>query len=59
MSRLQVEGCRLILRPFPVDILVRTPQEVTAESEYENSFIKNIVTEGKVLYERREQRAYT
>lgn len=45
----------LIPRPFPVDILVRTPQEVAAESEYENSFIKNIVTEGKVLYKRRER----
>jgi len=43
----------LIPRPFPVDILVRTPQEIEQALEKGDFFIKEIVTQGEVLYERR------
>lgn len=38
-------------RPFPVDILVRTPQEVRRRLALGDSFVEEIVTRGKVLYE--------
>ena len=43
----------LIPRPFPVDILVRTPTEIQSDFAKGDFFIKEIVTQGKVLYERR------
>jgi predicted nucleotidyltransferase len=44
---------RLLLpRPFPVDILVKTPQEVKKGIETGDFFLKEILTQGKVLYER-------
>jgi len=44
---------RLLLpRPFPVDILVKTPKEVKAELKSGDFFLKEILTRGKVLYER-------
>jgi predicted nucleotidyltransferase len=45
--------CRL-LRPrlFPVDILVKTPQEIERALAKGNLFIKEILSKGKVLYER-------
>jgi uncharacterized protein len=39
-------------RPFPMDILVRTPQEMTALLESGDDFFQEIMTYGKVLYER-------
>ncbi len=39
-------------RPFPVDILVRTPAEITERLQWGDGFISDIVTKGKVLYER-------
>ena len=39
-------------RPFPVDILVKTPQEIKREIDKGNAFIQEILTKGKVLYER-------
>ncbi len=39
-------------RPFPVDILVKTPQEVQQALEKGDFFIDEIVSQGKVLYER-------
>ena len=36
--------------PFPMDILVYTPDEVKKESEYEMSFISRALREGKKLY---------
>jgi len=39
-------------RPFPVDILVRTPQEIARALEKGDFFIREITTRGKVLYER-------
>ena len=44
----------LIPRPFPVDILVRTPKEIKLALGKGDFFIEEIVTQGKVLYERRE-----
>lgn len=41
----------LIPRPFPVDILVRTPQEIQHERLNGNFFIEEIVSKGKLLYE--------
>ena len=44
---------RLLLpRPFPVDILVKTPGEVVKALESGDFFLKEIFTRGKVLYER-------
>ena len=46
--------CRLLRpRPFPVDILVRTPQEIKRALEKGDFFVEEIVSQGKVLYERR------
>jgi uncharacterized protein len=41
-------------RPFPMDILVRTPGEIAAGLEARDSFIQEILTRGKVLYEQPE-----
>lgn len=39
-------------RPFPMDILVRTPEEIQHRLEIGDYFIHEIVKRGKVLYER-------
>ena len=39
-------------RPFPVDIIVRTPSEVAERVAKRDSFFLEIMTKGKVLYER-------
>lgn len=39
-------------RPFPVDILVRTPGEIARALETGDFFIREILTRGQVLYER-------
>jgi len=45
--------CRLLRpRPFPVDILVRTPQEIAQALAKGDFFIREITSHGKVLYER-------
>lgn len=36
--------------PFPMDILVYTPEEVEQEREFELSFISTVLREGKRLY---------
>jgi len=36
--------------PFPMDILVYTPEEVKKESEFEVSFISRALREGRKLY---------
>ncbi len=40
-------------RPFPVDILVKTPQEITLALKRGDFFIKELLTRGTVMYERR------
>jgi predicted nucleotidyltransferase len=39
-------------RPFPLDILVKTPGEIAQALEKGDFFIREIVTRGQVLYER-------
>jgi predicted nucleotidyltransferase len=39
-------------RPFPVDILVKTPAEVKHALEAGDFFIREILSQGQVLYER-------
>jgi len=39
-------------RPFPVDILVRTPHEIDQAIQKGDFFIEEIVSRGRVLYER-------
>jgi predicted nucleotidyltransferase len=40
-------------RPFPMDILVRTPQEISALLEDGDGFFQEIMTQGKIIYDRR------
>jgi uncharacterized protein len=40
-------------RPFPMDILVRTPQEINTFIEKGDTFIQEIMTQGSVIYDRR------
>ena len=40
-------------RPFPMDILVRTPQEISALLESGDGFFQEIMTLGKTIYDRR------
>lgn len=42
----------LLPRPFPVDILVKTPKEVEKALKSGDFFLHEILTRGKVLYER-------
>ncbi|MCC7161500.1 MAG: nucleotidyltransferase domain-containing protein [Anaerolineae bacterium] len=44
-------------RPFAVDILVKTPQEIAHSIENGDFFIDEIVSEGKVLYEQPKESA--
>ena len=39
-------------RPFPMDILVRTPQEIAEAIKKSDPFITEIFIQGKVLYDR-------
>jgi len=39
-------------RPFPLDIVVRTPQEIEERIALGDRFLREIITQGKVLYER-------
>ena len=43
-------------RPFPVDLIVRTPAEIAERLRVKDCFIEEIVTKGKVLYERAPRR---
>jgi predicted nucleotidyltransferase len=38
--------------PFPLDIIVRTPKEMKWRLEERESFLTEVVTRGKVLYEK-------
>jgi len=39
-------------RPFPMDILVRKPDEITVALENRDGFFQEIMVHGKMLYER-------
>ena len=49
---LAVEISLALKHSFPMDIIVRTPQEIARRLKYGDFFIKNIMENGKVLYER-------
>lgn len=38
--------------PFPMDILVRTPQEIRRRLKIGDSFYREVLKQGKILYER-------
>src|SRR5712692_5979806 len=39
--------------PFPLDIIVRTPKNIAWRLEMGDSFLRDILTKGRVLYESR------
>jgi predicted nucleotidyltransferase len=39
-------------RPFPLDLLVKTPEEITQALKRSDAFIREIIVQGRVLYER-------
>lgn len=42
----------IVPRPFPVDILVKTPAEVEAALARNDRFLREIIEQGRTLYER-------
>lgn len=42
----------ILPRPFPLDIIVYTPEEVAQALAKNNYFIQEILTQGRILYER-------
>ncbi len=54
--RIAAEIAAAIDHPIPLDILVRTPDEITARLESGDSFISDVLTRGVVLYEARDER---
>jgi predicted nucleotidyltransferase len=42
--------------PFPLDVIVRTPKNMKWRLEEGDSFLREIVTRGKVLYEKADER---
>lgn len=49
------QACRIRLaveHPFPLDILVRTPEYLRARLDAGDSFVQEIFSKGKVLYEK-------
>lgn len=51
-----VEISLMLRHSFPMDIIVRTPQEIARRLKYGDFFIKDIIDNGQVLYERTGQR---
>ena len=39
-------------RPFPLDLLVKTPDEIAQALDRDDTFIREIMAQGRVLYER-------
>jgi predicted nucleotidyltransferase len=39
-------------RPFPLDLLVKTPKEVAQALDRDDAFMREIMAQGRVLYER-------
>jgi predicted nucleotidyltransferase len=56
VDRIRQASAVLDPRPFPVDIIVRTPAEIAERLRIRDCFIEEILTKGKVLYERSSQR---
>ena len=49
---LAVEISLVLKHSKPIDIIVRTPQEIARRLKFGDFFIKNIMDEGQILYER-------
>lgn len=45
--------------PFPIDLVVRTPQQLARRLEQGESFLTTIVSQGRVLYEKDDSRVGT
>lgn len=45
-------SCLLRPRPFPLDLLVKTPKEIAQALDREDAFMGEIIAQGRVLYER-------
>lgn len=43
-------------RPFPVDIIVRTPAELAEQLRIKDCFFREVMAKGKVVYERSSRR---
>ena len=56
VDRIRQASAVLDPRPFPVDIIVRTPAEIAERLRVKDCFIEEIVIKGKVLYERPSRR---
>ena len=52
---LAVEISLALKHSFPLDILVRTPQEIARRLKHGDFFIRDILENGKVLYEQTRQ----
>ena len=39
-------------RPFPLDLLVKTPEEIAQALDRDDAFMREILAQGRVLYER-------
>jgi predicted nucleotidyltransferase len=55
----QNQAVRILWRlaaPFPLDLVVRTPKEMSWRLEEGESFTTTVVTQGKVLYEKDDER---
>jgi predicted nucleotidyltransferase len=48
--------CLALSAPFPLDLLVRTPETMKWRIEEGDSFLREIVAKGKVLYEKTDSR---
>ena len=49
--QMAVEIRQRVDRPFPLDLLVRTPEQLRTRLEMGDPFLAEIIREGKVLYE--------
>lgn len=50
-TAMEIDGS-VFPRPFPLDVMVCTPSQVEKRKEMGDFFIRDILTKGKVLYER-------
>lgn len=51
-ERYRMASASLYPRPFPVDILVKSPEELECALANRDYFVSEIVTQGQVIYER-------
>ncbi|MBL7129504.1 MAG: nucleotidyltransferase domain-containing protein [Ignavibacteria bacterium] len=49
---ISVEISIMLKHSFPIDIVVRTPKEINKRLNHGDYFIKDIIENGKILYER-------